>query len=143
MKTFKRSFVFLLALVMLCGVILSATVPASALDTPVKGKQCNDYRGWAQDDPRWYNVKLNKCKELTFWHAGCAIISYTKLLIQSGVKDTSFLPSDMNTWMRNNGGFTDSRNTNDLLKVFILSPPYTGLFEKTPFYGPLPFPVSS
>ena len=110
MKTFKRSFVFLLALVMLCGVILSATVPASALDTPVKGKQCNDYRGWAQDDPRWYNVKLNKCKELTFWHAGCAIISYTKLLIQSGVKDTSFLPSDMNTWMRNNGGFTDSTN---------------------------------
>ena len=62
----KRGFTLLLTLIILAGVILPAATPANALAVPEKGVQCNDYRGWAQDDPRWYDVKLNKCKELTF-----------------------------------------------------------------------------
>lgn len=108
---FKRTLCLILAAltVFSCLLCISPDVDA-ALATPKKGKQAANWKGWAQDDPRWYNTRLNRCKELSFYHAGCAVISFTKLLIQSGVKDTSFTPDKLNTWMKNNKGYTDKKN---------------------------------
>lgn len=107
----KRSLSLFLAVLTIFSCLLYISPEAdAALETPRKGKQASNWKGWTQDDPRWYNVKLNRCKELSFYHAGCAIISYTKLLIQAGIKDTSFTPDKLNTWMKNNSGFTDKTN---------------------------------
>lgn len=108
---FKRTLSLFLAVltVFSCLLFISPEVDA-ALETPKKGKQASVWKGWTQDDPRWYNIRLNRCKDLSFYHAGCAVISYTKLLIQAGIKDTSFTPDKLNTWMKNNNGYTDKSN---------------------------------
>ncbi len=115
----KRSLCMLLAVltVFSCVLFISPEVSA-APEAPVKGKQCADYRGWANDDARWYNVKMNRNgqkwsssnSELCFYHVGCAVISYTKLLIQAGIKPSTFLPTSTDLWMTKNSGYTDSYN---------------------------------
>lgn len=105
-RFFKRALSMMLAALTLCSCLSFLAPEVNAAETPKAGKQCDDYRGWAQDDPRWYNVNMNRSKEYTIYHYGCAIVSYTKLLIQAGVKNTSFTPDKTNDWMRDNNGFT-------------------------------------
>ena len=80
---------------------MSITFSAFAKQSP---RQISDYRCWAQDDPRWANVELGN-SGLTINDAGCAVVSFTKLLIQSGIKDTSFTPDQLVSWMKKNSQF--------------------------------------
>ena len=104
MKMFKKIAFLAACLVMMFGAMTS-TVSAATAKTP---KQISDYRCWASDDPRWSGMKLGNSAtmtDLTMNGNGCAVISYTKLLIQSGIRTTSFTPADMVTWMRSHKGF--------------------------------------
>ena len=66
----------------------------------------NDYRKWKTNDSRWGSVLLGNTQGAkTIGNAGCAITSYTKMLIQGGIKDSSFTPDKANAWAKNNGLF--------------------------------------
>lgn len=81
-----------------------------AIPTFAKGnaKQISDYRCWAQDDPRWATVELGN-SGLTIEDAGCAVVSFTKMLIQAGIKDESFTPDKLVSWMKQNGQFCTTK----------------------------------
>ena len=66
----------------------------------------NDYRTWAQNDPRWGSMILGSgpknCASI-----GCLVTSVTKLIIQSGFRDSnSFNVGTMITWLNSNNGFS-------------------------------------
>lgn len=67
----------------------------------------NDYRTWDQADSRWGSIKLGS-SSYTMERSGCLVTSVTKLIVQSGLKTSSFTPKTLVTWMNNNGGFTSS-----------------------------------
>ncbi|MBQ6544664.1 MAG: hypothetical protein IJL72_02890 [Lachnospiraceae bacterium] len=85
--------------------VFSMTVPVFAAGKPQK---ITDYRCWATDDPRWSEVELGN-SGLTVGDAGCAILAYTKLLIQAGVRDAAFTPDRLVAWMKENGQFCTTK----------------------------------
>lgn len=100
-RKFRKS-----AAALICFLLaISAVMPAYAKGN---AKQISDYRCWAQDDPRWANVELGN-SGLTIEDAGCAVVSFTKLLIQAGIKDDSFTPDQLVSWMKKNDQFCTTK----------------------------------
>ena len=67
-----------------------------------------DYRAWAQGDSRWGSIIVGSSGK-TVAKIGCTVTSVTKLIIQSGYRDSaSFNVATLVNWLNNNSGFTSS-----------------------------------
>ena len=65
-----------------------------------------DYRRWKTNDSRWGKVLLGNTQGAkTIGNAGCAVTSYSKMLIQAGIKTSAFTPDKANKWLKDNGKF--------------------------------------
>lgn len=73
-------------------------------------EQDDDYRRWAQADPRWGDIRLGT-NGRTVAQAGCLVTSITKLIIQSGYRDQeSFNVATLVNWLNANGGLSADGN---------------------------------
>lgn len=69
-----------------------------------------DYRRWAQADPRWGGIRLGTHGR-TVAEAGCLVTSITKLIIQSGYRDASdFNVATLVNWLNAHGGLSSEGN---------------------------------
>lgn len=69
-----------------------------------------DYRRWAQADPRWGGIRLGS-NGRTVAEVGCLVTSVTKLIIQSGYRDASdFNVATLVNWLNSHGGLTSEGN---------------------------------
>lgn len=72
--------------------------------------ETEDYRRWAQADPRWGNIRLGS-NGRTVAQAGCLVTSITKLIIQSGYRSADeFNVATLVNWLNANGGLSSSGN---------------------------------
>lgn len=70
-----------------------------------------DSHGWTmykQCDSKWANEKLGTCSQ-TICSAGCAMSSVAMILKTKG---TNKDPSSLNSWLKNNGGYSGGCNIN-------------------------------
>ncbi len=115
----KRIIVLAVAFMML----ITAMLPVSAelLRDVVGGERediisdeealrTEDYRKWAQADPRWGGIRLGS-NGRTVAEAGCLVTSVTKLIIQSGYRhQDSFNVADLVNWLNAHGGLSSEGN---------------------------------
>ncbi|MBQ9828368.1 MAG: hypothetical protein IJM62_06775 [Lachnospiraceae bacterium] len=99
MKKTLRKMIAVIALA--AAMIIPVTTNTYAADLKV-----NDYRMWQTNDPRWGSKLLGNTQGAkTIGNAGCAIVSYAKMLIQAGIKTSAFTPDKANEWAKANGCF--------------------------------------
>ena len=108
MRRLKRPVLLILAA---CFVLVSIlSIGISAEDRKIKQyeEKSEDYRKWAQSDPRWAGLTLGTSGK-TVGSKGCLVTSVTKLLIQSGFKNSSsFNVGTYVTWLNSHGGISSS-----------------------------------
>ncbi len=69
-----------------------------------------DYRKWAQGDPRWGSIRLGS-NGRTVAEAGCLVTSITKLIIQSGYRNPEeFNVATLVNWLNANNGLSSVGN---------------------------------
>lgn len=69
-----------------------------------------DYRKWAQADPRWGSLRLGS-NGRTVAEAGCLVTAVTKVIIQSGYRDAAtFNVATLVNWLNANGGLSSDGN---------------------------------
>lgn len=72
--------------------------------------EAEDYRKWAQADPRWGSIRLGS-NGRTVAEAGCLVTSMTKLIIQSGYRSADeFNVATLVNWLNANGGLSSEGN---------------------------------
>ena len=90
--------------------ILSMGINAEGKITKRLEERSEDYRKWAQGDSRWANLTLGTSGK-TVGSKGCLVTSVTKLLIQSGFKNSSSLNVGTYVTLLNaNGGISSYGN---------------------------------
>ena len=110
----KQEIEVALAVITQCTPSATLSETQSILTTPVTSEPAvalsssEDYRTWAQTDSRWGSLPLGTGGS-TVAGAGCLVTATTKMLIQSGLKDSSnFDVGTFVRWANNNTGFTGS-----------------------------------
>lgn len=95
---------------------LLSDIPDELSDEPpfdaeaVSEKDAEDYRKWAQRDPRWGQLPMGASGK-TVAQIGCLVTSVTKIIIQSGYRTSdTFNVATLVNWLNTNGGLSDSGN---------------------------------
>lgn len=72
--------------------------------------ESEDYRRWAQGDPRWGSIRLGSHGR-TVAEVGCLVTAVTKLIIQSGYRhQDEFNVATLVNWLNANGGLSSEGN---------------------------------
>lgn len=94
---------------------LLSDVPDEHTDEPfdegqISEKDAEDYRKWAQRDSRWGQLPMGASGK-TVAQIGCLVTSVTKIIIQSGYRNSdSFNVATLVNWLNANGGLSDNGN---------------------------------
>ena len=95
---------------------LLSDIPDELSDEPpfdaeaVSEKDAEDYRKWAQRDPRWGQLPMGASGK-TVAQIGCLVTSVTKIIIQSGYRTSdTFNVATLVNWLNANGGLSDDGN---------------------------------
>ena len=95
---------------------LLSDIPDELADEPpfdaeaVSEKDAEDYRKWAQRDPRWGQLPMGASGK-TVAQIGCLVTSVTKIIIQSGYRTSdTFNVATLVNWLNANGGLSDDGN---------------------------------
>lgn len=105
-RRLKRPVLLMLAACFVLVSILSIGINAESRTLKQLEDKSEDYRKWAQGDSRWANLTLGASGK-TVGSKGCLVTSVTKLLIQSGFKNSSnFNVATYVTWLNVNGGIS-------------------------------------
>ncbi len=109
-RRLKRPMLLMLAVCFALVSILSMVINAEGKIIERFEERSEDYRKWAQGDLRWANLTLGTSGK-TVGSKGCLVTSVTKLLIQSGFKNSSsFNVGTYVTWLNANGGISSYGN---------------------------------
>lgn len=91
-------------------------IPDELADEPpfdaetISEKDAEDYRKWAQRDPRWGQLPMGASGK-TVAQIGCLVTSVTKIIIQSGYRTSdTFNVATLVNWLNANGGLSDDGN---------------------------------
>ncbi|MBR5949175.1 MAG: dockerin type I repeat-containing protein [Clostridia bacterium] len=126
-RRLKRHILLMLAACFVLVSILSIGINAESRIVKQSGERSEDYRKWAQGDPRWANLTLGTSGK-TVGSKGCLVTSVTKLLIQSGFKNSSsFNVGTYVTWLNSHGGLSSAGNL-----IWVAS---AGIANGFDFYG--------
>lgn len=107
-RRFMRPMLLMLAVCFAFVSVFSLNI--SAEQGGEYGERSEDYRRWAQSDPRWGSLPMGTSGK-TVAQIGCLVTSVTKLLIQSGCKSSSnFDVGTYVTWLNANNGLSSSGN---------------------------------
>lgn len=110
MMRIRRPLLLMLAVIFALASVLSLNIMAESSLNKDFGEKGEDYRKWAQGDPRWANLTLGTSGK-SVGSKGCLVTSVTKLLIQSGFKNSSsFNVANYVTWLNSHGGISSSGN---------------------------------
>ena len=95
---------------------LLSDIPDELADEPpfdaetISEKDAEDYRKWAQRDPRWGQLPMGASGK-TVAQIGCLVTSVTKIIIQSGYRTSdTFNVATLVNWLNANGGLSDDGN---------------------------------
>ena len=112
----KKTIRTLLTAVLALAVLFAFTAAPYAAKAAEAGgvseypRSWEDYRRWAQGDARWGSIRLGRYGR-TVAQAGCLVTSVTKLIIQSGLRDSSsFNVATLVNWLNSHGGLTYDGN---------------------------------
>lgn len=100
MKKIKKLLSFTLVIVMVLTILPYTNISVNAIS--------DNYLYWSQNDASkaWYSMSIasDKHSSCTFARYGCWIMSYNKMLVQSGaVNQDNFGPVEMINWVYQNG----------------------------------------
>ena len=88
----------------------SSREEGTVLEGATPDRSTEDYRRWAQADPRWGSLRLGS-NGRTVAEAGCLVTAITKLIIQSGYRDQdNFNVATLVNWLNANNGLSSEGN---------------------------------
>lgn len=110
-RRLRKPILLLLAVCFVLVSVISVGINAErVVSNPSSAEKSEDYRKWAQGDQRWCNLPMGTSGK-TVGKIGCLVTSVTKLIIQSGFRNSSsFNVATLVTWLNSHGGISSAGN---------------------------------